>query len=127
MPRLLLLDDSRFSCNWIKAMIQGVAPELIIDTLNSSVEALKTICENPTLYDAIFLDYNMPVMDGLELAEKLHEKFPNIKIALLTASSAFTTGAKKVPVDIKFILKPPSNEDFQEVLTSLGLLVKQVG
>lgn len=46
------------------------------------LEQLKT--KNP---DVIILDLEMPVMDGVEATVKLKEKYPNIKIIILTMHS----------------------------------------
>jgi CheY-like chemotaxis protein len=56
--------------------------------------------------DWMTIDFNMPGMDGMELAEKLKSKFPDAHISLLTAHVQDATRKKAEALGIEFIGKP---------------------
>jgi CheY-like chemotaxis protein len=68
----------------------------------SAVEALK-ICETQAI-DVLFTDIRMPgTMDGLELAHKVHERWPGIVILL---ASGILLRREEMPEGAKFVPKP---------------------
>lgn len=129
MTKILIVDDSKFACNKFKEMISQVSSKMSskivgdfdIQTVNSSREAEKWICSDSKSFDIIFLDYNMPELNGLELASVISKKSPTTKIVMLTATSAFATGSQKVPEYILLMQKPPTSMMFEELFVKLGV------
>src|SRR5918993_51574 len=57
--------------------------------VNSYNDPLLALSEfKPDLYDLILIDINMPIMDGIELSNKILELDANVKICLVTAGEA---------------------------------------
>jgi CheY-like chemotaxis protein len=78
---------------------QEIAKELLessgmrVDCLISGWQAVERIREGRIVYDAIFMDYMMPGMDGIEAARVIREEIgteyaQNIPIIALSANSA---------------------------------------
>lgn len=68
--------------------------------------------------DAVFLDIDMPEMNGLELARKLREKKPTVGIVFMTAYSEYALEAYGTyPQD--YLLKPIEEARFGNTLTHL--------
>ena len=65
--------------------------------------------------DVAFLDIEMPGMNGLELARRLKEMDPNIRIVFVTAHEQYALDAFRVDA-IGYVLKPYSREDIQREL-----------
>jgi DNA-binding response OmpR family regulator len=57
-----------------------------IDLCNNPIQALSEF--KPDYYDLILIDINMPIMDGIELSNKILELDVNVKICLVTAGEA---------------------------------------
>ena len=53
---------------------------------NNPLQALSEF--KPDYYDLILIDINMPIMDGIELSNKILELDVNVKICLVTAGEA---------------------------------------
>jgi PleD family two-component response regulator len=71
--RLLVVDDETFSRFALShALKRGLSEP---DVAESGETALRLAGERP--YDLIFLDVQMPGMDGFELCAKIHETLPN--------------------------------------------------
>jgi DNA-binding NarL/FixJ family response regulator len=54
--------------------------------------------------DVVLMDMQMPVMDGLEAAQRIKSQWPQIKVIALTMYSSYRTEALQAGVDA-FLLK----------------------
>jgi CheY-like chemotaxis protein len=79
----------------------------IIEASNGDEALTKTQTAQITV---AILDLNMPGMDGLVLATKLFERFPNAKMGLLTANIQDMVRQKAKALGITFIPKPITEE-----------------
>ncbi len=79
----------------------------VIEASNGEEALAKT--ESVQITIAI-LDLNMPGMDGLVLATKLLERFPTVKMGLLTANIQDMVRQKAKALGISFIPKPITEE-----------------
>ncbi|WP_422089928.1 LytR/AlgR family response regulator transcription factor [Tenacibaculum ovolyticum] len=99
--------------------IQGLSWELsnfnndleIIQTFTVAEEAIKYINENPI--DCLFLDIEMPTMDGFQLLEKLDKK--DFAVVITTAYNEYAIKALKSEA-IDYLLKPIDSDDLEETL-----------
>lgn len=75
-------------------------------TAGNGEEAIKIIDKNPDL-SAIITDINMPIMNGLEMIEKLNQQNVNIPIIVMSAHTEieYINKAKELGVD-DYLLKP---------------------
>ncbi|MFQ3236375.1 MAG: two-component system chemotaxis response regulator CheY [Paraglaciecola sp.] len=85
--RVLLVDDSTLARNHIRRVLEGLGIARIIEAENGAM-ALTIIKENT--FDLVVTDYNMPEMDGRELAEfiRFNSATAHIPIIMVTSESA---------------------------------------
>src|SRR4051812_8599718 len=83
MIRIILAEDHNIVRNGIKNLLEKVKHFEVIGEATNGVEVLELI-EKGLTPDIILADMNMPVMDGLELTEKLKAAANPAKIVLLT-------------------------------------------
>lgn len=121
MVSVLLVDDSKFSCKRQAEMLREVNPEFEVEMRFLPSEVITIVNEDDRNFDLIFLDFNMPEYNGLELAEILKDKIPYEKMVLITATSAFTTKSKELPEGMRIIQKPLSIEKLQATLSPIEL------
>ena len=74
----MVTDDEEFCISAMTAMLKrnGINTDSHVDFCMNGQEALDTFIESYTLgfrYKMVFLDFSMPVMDGIEAASKIRE------------------------------------------------------
>ncbi|HPZ53357.1 MAG TPA: LytTR family DNA-binding domain-containing protein [Clostridia bacterium] len=87
--------------NYIREIV-GPRRALNIDIFLSGQKLLESI--NDKTYDIVFLDIEMPGINGIEVAQRLREKDKSVIIAFLTNYSEFATKGYEVSA-FRYILK----------------------
>src|SRR5690625_4141401 len=82
MIRILFAEDMVMVREGLKVMIESDPEMKVVAEANDGKEAVQ-LCEKHMI-DVAVLDIRMPVMDGIETAKVIHERFPHIKILMLT-------------------------------------------
>ena len=86
---VLVVDDIEMNLNVASAFLGKY--KMQVDCVMSGQEAVERICSGQQLYHAIFMDYMMPEMDGIETAKTIRnlgtEYARNIPIIALTANA----------------------------------------
>ncbi|WP_416150797.1 response regulator [Salipaludibacillus sp. HK11] len=83
MIQILLAEDQGIVRQGLKMMIETDAEMKVTGEAGNGKEAI-TLCESGRMFEMVILDIRMPVMDGLEAARKIHERWPKMKILMLT-------------------------------------------
>jgi signal transduction histidine kinase len=78
---VLVVDDSEINLIFLVSMLEQLGCR--VDSAKNGQEALELIEKN--LYDLALVDINMPVMNGLELVEKLRSLNFRLKLAVVSA------------------------------------------
>jgi diguanylate cyclase (GGDEF)-like protein len=82
--RVVVADDSAFFRKVIVDLLK--VHQLQVLTAGNGREALILVQNNPAI-KMVITDYNMPEMDGMELTQKLRQKFSRNKLAIIGISS----------------------------------------
>ncbi|WP_168123884.1 response regulator transcription factor [Paenibacillus sp. HB172176] len=110
MYKVLLVDDERIILEGISAIVawERYGAELA-GTARNGIEALSFIeSQQP---DIVISDIRMPGMDGLKLAETVHEKHPSIVFIMLSGFSEFDYARQAMQHGVKQYLLKPCNEN----------------
>lgn len=106
MTSVMIVDDEKYVRMGIKEQTDWdlIGCEVVAEAANGE-EALKKAEE--TRPDLVISDIRMPKMDGIELAEKLLERFPSTKVIFLTAYNEFEYARQAVRIGVSdYLLKP---------------------
>ncbi len=113
MTKVLIVDDEKYVRMGIKSDTDWalIGCEVVGEASNG-LEALEVA--EKTRPDLVVSDIRMPKMDGIELAEKLIEKFPGIKVIFLTAYNEFEYARQAVRIGVSdYLLKPFSDGELE--------------
>lgn len=111
MIRALIIDDESLARDVIRHMLQKHADIQIINEYSNGAQALPAIREEQP--DLIFIDIEMPRMNGIELAKCLGES-PSPIVVFVTAYSKFAVEAFEQNA-IDYLLKPFDQERFDQM------------
>jgi len=84
MLKVAIVDDNTFLINAVKEKLSFFDDVSVKHTSMNGTELLTELEENHNL-DLILMDIEMPVLNGIETTQIVKQKYPHIKIIMLTA------------------------------------------
>lgn len=117
--RILIVDDSRAMRMIIaRTLRQAGYKDHVVEEAGDGAAALEAI--RAATPDVVLSDWNMPVMNGIELLEELQKNGPKTTFGFLTTegSEEMRERAKNAGAQF-FITKPFSPEAFQDALAGV--------
>ncbi|TDN95044.1 LytTR family two component transcriptional regulator [Salegentibacter sp. 24] len=109
----VIIDDEPLAVNVIKNHISKIKDLTIAGSFNNAVEALEFIRTNPI--DLLFLDINMPVLNGIDFLSALEEK-----TAVIITTAHVEYAVKGYELDISdYLLKPISFPRFLKAIEKI--------
>src|SRR5690606_7400964 len=115
MIRVLLAEDLVMVREGLKVMIESDEDIQVVAEADNGKDAIQ-LCEKH-LIDIAILDISMPIMDGMEAAKVIHQRWPHIKILMLTTfdDEQYVLDSLKIGVS-GYMLK---NGDTQSLIRSI--------
>lgn len=129
MINVLLADDQKLFRESIKNFIELTGDFKVMTCVNNGKEAFD-YCKH-SLPDVILMDLVMPICDGIEATKLIKDKYPSVKILILTASNEgdYLTEALNNGAD-GYILKDIGMEELilsiKSTAIGLGIIHKNV-
>ncbi|MDR0954016.1 MAG: response regulator transcription factor [Rikenellaceae bacterium] len=118
--KILLVDDHALFRTGLKNLLSLEPGFVVVGEASNGREALQRL-ENEELPDVILLDIAMPQMNGIEAAEEIMRRWPELKIVTLSMFGEEEYYFKMVSLGVKaFLLK---NSDIGEVLEAIRTVV----
>jgi len=81
--RVLVVDDHRHIHEIITRVLIGISDISLVGQAANGAEAIR-LCEE-LRPDLVLMDVVMPVMDGMQATERIREKYPDLKILVLSS------------------------------------------
>ena len=82
MIKLLIADDHQMFIDGVRSLLSDSSTYTIVAEATNGQEVLDALSLQDI--DLVLLDMNMPVMDGLSALKVIKEKFPKVKVIMLT-------------------------------------------
>ncbi|MCP4049819.1 MAG: response regulator [bacterium] len=112
--KILIIEDDNEIYESLKLTCLRLSDDCEIVRAKNGKEGLKTLEKERSDIHFIMLDYQMPVMNGLDTLKEIRKKDRAIKIFMMSGTGDIEEQAKEYGAD-RFISKPFPN-DFYEIL-----------
>ena len=106
MIKCIVADDEKIILDELCLLISNTGAK-IAGAYQDPYEALENIISKKP--DAVFLDIEMPGMNGIELARKISGLYPSVQIVFATAYERYALQAFEVAA-VHYMLKPMTQE-----------------
>lgn len=80
--RVLLAEDHTIVRKGLRALLEGVASIEVVGEAADGREALAQVEQSPA--DVVLMDLTMPGLSGLEATRQIKERFPQVRVLVLT-------------------------------------------
>jgi two-component system, cell cycle response regulator DivK len=112
-PNILIAEDVESNFLYLKAVLSKL--NATIYWAKNGIEAIE-ICENNSV-DLVFMDLQMPEMNGYEATEMLKKKFPTLPIVAQTAFAMSDDREKALDAGCDdYLAKPIKSKDLLSVV-----------
>ena len=93
--RVVIVDDEPEFREWLRSLLDASATFRLVGEAVNGSEAIRMI--NELTPDLVIADVFMPDLDGLEIVQHIHKRYPAIKLILTSAchERAYAKMAKK--------------------------------
>jgi two-component system chemotaxis response regulator CheY len=117
--RALIVDDSRFVRDYLRGLLETMGVECEEAADGRAGMSLLHECEP---FDLALVDWNMPIMDGLDMLRKMRsEGYSEVKVMIVTTETEddFIIRSLDAGAD-EYLMKPFDGEALAEKLAILG-------
>ncbi len=102
-PAVLIVDDERNIRLTLSMALEAL--KVPVDTAESGEEALQKLTEKS--YSLMLLDLKLPGLDGLEVLRRVTDKYPQLKVIIITAYGTIEVAVEAMKMGaIDFLQKP---------------------
>ena len=121
-PKVLLVDDNDLMRTLLRGILRSESCQVIGEAKNGLI-ALDLV--ERMLPDVVFLDVMMPEMDGLEVLQNIKEKYPGIRVIMITGNPSVENVQESIQGGASgFIVKPFNTA---KVLDTLHKALEHIG
>ncbi len=114
--KVMIVEDESLERMLLKRYLEAEADrfELVMEA-SFALEALEYLDEHSV--DVVITDINMPVMDGLEMAQRILMMDPNVQVIVTTGYNDFDHAQRAIKIGIAdYLVKPVDGKDFSAIL-----------
>lgn len=113
--RLLIVEDEKVNQKLLQKVVTQIGYEA--DVASNGQEALKKILEEQAPYGLVFMDLNMPVMDGYEAAAALRKQGNQTPIVALSANVLLEERGRCLQLGMNdFLSKPARRAELEAMI-----------
>ena len=121
--KTIIVDDEPDAIDLLKNLLKDFPEIDIVTSANNAPSAYEAVLKHEP--DLLFLDIQMPMESGIELAEKLSKLSVHPSIVFVTAYDKYAISAIKHAA-LDYILKPVSRHELKETILRFKTSQKQI-
>ena len=107
--RILVVDDEEDVRTVLRAFLKAWGYQVIV--ANSGAAALEWVKKSAGKLDLLITDFRMPSMDGIELAQRMRNRHPELKVLYMSGDLEELAKHRKFEIAANLIAKPFQSGD----------------
>lgn len=115
--KVMLVDDEEWCLKELADILSEIDGIEIIGAYSVAAEAMEAAIRYGP--DIVFMDVQMPVMTGLDIARTLKKRLKKIRVVLMSEKECFARNGFDIGVD-DYVLKPLRKERILKALKRTG-------
>lgn len=122
IKNIVVADDESIQCEILCQILSDMIPEAVVHSAKNGMEAYQYIQQHAV--DVLITDILMPVMDGMELIQKIAEEKPEIKIVLISAYQEFEYARNAIKYGVfDYLVKPFRVETIARIIDKINVKI----
>lgn len=114
---ILVVDDHQLVIDGLKSMLANEKKYIVKSEALNGQQALEMITAKPAAYQLIITDITMPLMTGIELCKIVKEKFPKIKVLILSMHNSISIVKDALNAEADgYMLKNTGQDEFLKAI-----------
>lgn len=125
MMKVMLLDDELNANEILQDLLMEIGDVVILNTFTRPtlfLQELNRLSSIRTLPDVVFIDIEMPEMNGLEVADRVKAQYPDVEVVFVTAYSEYAIQAFELH-SLDYLLKPANRKRVEKTLARIKSLL----
>lgn len=125
--RILLIDDDKDDQALFREAVSDIAPDVECSFADNGIAGLRLLQSDRPLPDLLFLDVNMPLMDGRETLRLIRKdpRFQSLSIIMYSTSNSSRDVEWFFQMNTRYIVKPTCFEKLKAILRE-ELMTEQI-
>jgi CheY-like chemotaxis protein len=123
MATVLIVDDSKLARIVLKKALAALKPDWEVREAANGDQALSDLQDHSI--DIVIVDFNMPGLNGLQLAAEIRRTDLQMPIALVTANVQDEIIAQARALTLSFIAKPVTEEALRGFISGADLALRR--
>ena len=125
--KVMIVEDESLERMLLKRYLEAEADAYeVVKEASFALEALEYLDEHTV--DIVITDINMPVMDGLAMAQRIMKMDENVQVIVITGYNDFDHAQRAIKIGIAdYLVKPVDAKEFSAILSNVRekILLKQ--
>lgn len=121
MYKIAIAEDNIFALNALKEKLSLFDDLSIVHSANNGAELLELLAQNSDI-NLIFMDLEMPILNGIKCTEKIKQQFSDIKIIMITIydDDEYIFNAIKAGADSYILKETKADKIYETILDTMN-------